>query len=71
MVGTSGGGYGSAMVGSAYSTGQDCHAPAPNFHAAYNQPYEINGYWYHPMRGDAAFPKMESPHGTTSNPPVL
>ncbi len=55
LVGTSGGGYGSAMVGSAYSTGQDCHAPAPNLNAAYNQPYEINGYWYHPMRGDANF----------------
>ncbi len=55
IVGTSGGGYGSAMVGSAYSTGQDCHAPAPDLNAAYNQPYEINGDWYHPMHGDTGF----------------
>lgn len=55
MAGTSGGGYGSAMVGSAYSTGQDCHAPAPDLNAAYNQPYEINGEWYHPMHGDTGF----------------
>ncbi|MCK9188732.1 septal ring lytic transglycosylase RlpA family protein [Acidithiobacillus sp.] len=55
MVGTSGGGHGSAIMGSAYSTGQDCHAPVPDPNAAYNQPYEINGDWYHPMRGDAGF----------------
>ena len=47
--------YGSAMAGSGYSTGQDCFATAPNLNAAYNQPYEINGRWYHPLRGDADF----------------
>ena len=47
--------YGSAMAGSGYSTGQDCFATAPDLNAAYNQPYEINGRWYHPLRGDADF----------------
>nr|NDU41575.1 septal ring lytic transglycosylase RlpA family protein [Acidithiobacillus ferrianus] len=48
-------GYSSTARGSAYSTGQDCYAPTPNLNAAYNQPYEINGTWYHPMRNDAGF----------------
>jgi len=47
--------YGSAMASSGYSTGQDCFATAPDLNAAYNQPYEINGRWYHPLRGDADF----------------
>ena len=47
--------YGPAMAGSGYSTGQDCFATAPDLNAAYNQPYEINGRWYHPLRGDADF----------------
>ncbi len=51
----SGGGYGSALANSAYSTGQSCYAPAPNLNAAYNQPYEIDGQWYHPMRQDMNF----------------
>ncbi|MFA5730990.1 MULTISPECIES: septal ring lytic transglycosylase RlpA family protein [Acidithiobacillus] len=47
--------YGSAMASSGYSTGQDCFATTPDLNAAYNQPYEINGRWYHPLRGDADF----------------
>ncbi|PKY10908.1 hypothetical protein B1757_07255 [Acidithiobacillus marinus] len=49
------GGYGSALVNSAYSTGQTCYAPTPNLNAAYNQPYEINGQWYHPMHHASGF----------------
>ena len=55
MADTPGRGYSPAMAGSAYSTGQVCYAPAPNLQAAYNQPYEINGDWYHPMGDDAGF----------------
>ena len=47
--------YGSALAKSAYSTGQTCYAPSPDLKAAYNQPYEIDGQWYHPMRNDAGF----------------
>ncbi|MEL5848368.1 MAG: septal ring lytic transglycosylase RlpA family protein [Candidatus Igneacidithiobacillus chanchocoensis] len=36
--------------GVAYSSGETCYAPPPNLQAAYNQPYEINGQWYHPLR---------------------
>jgi rare lipoprotein A len=36
--------------GVAYSNGNTCYAPPPNLQAAYNQPYEINGQWYHPLR---------------------
>lgn len=49
------GGYGSALANSAYSTGQTCYAPTPNLNAAYNQPYEINGQWYHPMHHASGF----------------
>jgi len=48
-------GYGSTLANSAYSTGQACYAPSPDLKAAYNQPYEIDGQWYHPMRNDAGF----------------
>ncbi|WP_414040825.1 septal ring lytic transglycosylase RlpA family protein [Acidithiobacillus sp. M4-SHS-6] len=51
----SGEGYGSALANSAYSTGQSCYAPPPNLNAAYNQPYEINGQWYHPMHHASGF----------------
>lgn len=40
----------SARAGMAYSTGTTCYAPSPNLQAAYNQPYEINGQWYHPLQ---------------------
>ncbi|MEY2340858.1 septal ring lytic transglycosylase RlpA family protein [Acidithiobacillus sp. IBUN Pt1247-S3] len=39
----------SPSPGVAYSTGTTCYAPSPNLQAAYNQPYEINGQWYHPL----------------------
>lgn len=42
-------GYHAARVGAAYSNGQVCYAPSPDLQAAYNQPYEINGHWYHPL----------------------
>ncbi|MDD3759240.1 MAG: septal ring lytic transglycosylase RlpA family protein [Acidithiobacillus sp.] len=40
----------SSSSGLAYSTGTTCYAPSPNLQAAYNQPYEINGHWYHPLQ---------------------
>ncbi|WP_308389328.1 septal ring lytic transglycosylase RlpA family protein [Acidithiobacillus sp. AMEEHan] len=40
----------SSNSGVAYSTGTTCYAPSPNLQAAYNQPYEINGQWYHPLQ---------------------
>ena len=40
----------SSSSGVAYSTGTTCYAPSPNLQAAYNQPYEINGQWYHPLQ---------------------
>ncbi len=48
-------GYGSALVNSAYSTGQSCYAPTPDLNAAYNQPYEVDGQWYHPMHSAVGF----------------
>jgi len=41
--------YHSAQVGAAFSNGEVCYAPPPDLQAAYNQPYEINGRWYHPL----------------------
>ncbi|MBU2738794.1 septal ring lytic transglycosylase RlpA family protein [Acidithiobacillus concretivorus] len=52
---SSGNGYGSALDNSAYSTGQSCYAPTPDLNAAYNQPYEIDGQWYHPMHNVSGF----------------
>ena len=40
----------SSSSAAAYSTGTTCYAPSPNLQAAYNQPYEINGQWYHPLQ---------------------
>ncbi len=55
MHASSGNGYGSALASSAYSTGQSCYAPSPDLNAAYNQPYEIDGQWYHPMHNASGF----------------
>jgi rare lipoprotein A len=55
MHASSGNGYGSALANSAYSTGQSCYAPTPDLNAAYNQPYEIDGQWYHPMHNASGF----------------
>lgn len=55
MHASSGNGYGSALANSAYSTGQSCYAPSPDLNAAYNQPYEIDGQWYHPMHNASGF----------------
>ncbi|MGC8467533.1 MAG: septal ring lytic transglycosylase RlpA family protein [Acidithiobacillus sp.] len=41
--------YHAARVGAAFSNGEVCYAPSPDLQAAYNQPYEINGRWYHPL----------------------
>ncbi len=42
-------------MGTAFSSGSACYAPPPDLQAAYNQPYEINGQWYHPLRSDAGY----------------
>ncbi len=42
-------------MGTAFSSGSACYAPPPDLQAAYNQPYEINGQWYHPLSSDAGY----------------
>ena len=44
--------------GIAYSSGNTCYAPPPNLQAAYNQPYEINGQWYHPLASAQGYDRV-------------
>ncbi len=44
--------------GVAYSNGETCFAPPPNLQAAYNQPYEINGQWYHPLQSAQGYDRV-------------
>ncbi len=48
----------SGVASGAFSTGTTCYAPAPRLQAAYNQPYEINGNWYHPLASAAGYDQV-------------
>ncbi len=49
---------GTGVASGAFSTGTTCYAPPPRLQAAYNQPYEINGKWYHPLSSAAGYDQV-------------